>query len=171
MSRPSHDLEQLAEACWHHLGEEETVLTETLQLVEQTRQALRQRDVEAMLAKVPQLEQNQQHRRTIQQERLVLQKRIGGQLDIPPEQVTMSTLLPRIPSKWRDPFHDRRRHLQELARNIDNLNRANLALVASFGEILSRVLFDLTGQVTARCYGPSGRLNETDSTLMFERDY
>ena len=107
----------------------------------------------------------------MQNERAQLQQQICRQLNVSLEEATLSTVVPQIPAAWRDPLEDRRRHLQDLAKSIDNLNRANLALVASFGEILSRVLFDLTGQAPARRYGPSGRLDSIDTTLLFEKDY
>ena len=37
MPASAYDMQRLAETCWTHLGHEEDVLTETLQLVEQTR--------------------------------------------------------------------------------------------------------------------------------------
>lgn len=166
----AHELENLVEECRAHLGREEEVLSETLLLVEQMRQTLRNRDREGLMATVVRLEQNQQRHETVHKERGQLQESIGRALCMPREQATLGALLTHIPVAWRHSLRSSRQRLQEQAKTIDRVNRANLALVASFSEILSRVLFDLTGQVTARRYGPSGRMDSMDSTLLIEKN-
>jgi hypothetical protein len=165
------DITSLAHACLSHMRDEEAVLVKKLELVTRTREALRDRDTDLMLATAGELETHAQREQELAAARTQLNELIAKTLRTSVEAATIGAVIRETPSPMRAQLEDGRARLQDLAETLDKLNRANVALIAQFNEILGCVLEQLTGQTPARRYGRSGRMDAIDTTSTFQTDY
>ena len=146
--------------CLAHLDKEDAMLQTSWELVQQTRQALLQRDHRLL----QQILQRQQETAAIAEKlrssRQAIRCEIATCFAIPEEDASLGYLARRAPPERRDQLFSYQQRLSKAAEQVDVLNRGNVALAGQVMDLLQGVLHRLTGESPqSACYERSGRFN------------
>jgi hypothetical protein len=147
-----NDSRTLSLACQAHLEQEEALLTETVAALREVRAALLSRnlaDLDAALAR----QAAWSHRAgDLKARRADLRHGLAAALGVAPQSVTIPLIAARLPAEARERLAGCRQRLAALAAEVDQLNRANAALVRHSLEFMHRFLVEITG---GQSHGPS----------------
>lgn len=113
-------------------------------LVAQT-DAIRTHQVEAVLARVREIQAEVAARARIELERESLLERAGAALGIAPEAVDVQAMLPLLPPEEREPVLARSAELKGLAREIEQVHQHNRILIRQELAFVDHLLRALSG--------------------------
>lgn len=154
----------LAVACIGHLQQEEAMLTSTLEMLQQIRAALVNRNQAALAEALEAQQRSEKSASELHASRELVRLRIGRCLGLPPAEATLKQLSQRVTGELRERLSAGRRRLAELTMEIDSVNRCNAVLVQQSMGLLNQVLFCLTGQDgSSQRYGASGQMSSGNS--------
>jgi hypothetical protein len=145
-----------------HLGQEEILLTASLQVLQQVRAALVQDDQAALTQANQQQEEMVKRNEELGEKRARLLQATASLLGTVPQSVTLRTVTERFPGDAALRLLDSRDRLRKLAVEVDEWNRGNALVVGHCLHFVQEMLRGLTHcESTGACYGPAGLYQET----------
>lgn len=138
--------DDLALRCLAHLEQEEAMLQASWELVQQTRQALLERDQQRLHALLERQQTTAAAAQKLHAARQNIRCEIAACFSIPAENASLGYLAQRASAERRGQLLSYRRQLSELAEKVDLLNRGNVALAGQVMDLLHGVLHRLTGE-------------------------
>jgi hypothetical protein len=163
------DPQALALGCLAHLEQEEALLTETVSSLREVRSALLGGDLAALGAALERQSQWAHRAGDLQVRRAALRTNLAAVLGVEPALVTVSMLAGRLPADAGARLASCRQRLTQMATEVDQLNRANVALLHHSLEFLHRFLVEITGgQSHGPSYTAAGTLREATCGSLIE---
>ncbi len=167
-SHAARPADGVALTCLAHLEKEEAMLGAMLERSHAVRAAL----MSGNLADLAELLADQQHTAKAAAElykaraqlRQTIATAIGSR-----DAGTLSRLVQCVSEPLRGRLSALRQRLVGMAKDVDRLNRGNMALVRQSVDLLERLLSGLTGsEQSADCYSSAGRMEERTYGSVFE---
>ncbi len=150
----------LALRCLAHLDKEDAMLQTSWELVQQTRQALLQRDHRLLQQILQRQQETAAIAENLRSARQAIRCDIATCFSIPKKDASLGYLARRAPPERREQLISYQQRLSKTAEQVDTLNRGNVALAGQVMDLLQGVLHRLTGEnPQSACYERSGRLN------------
>jgi FlgN protein len=146
-----------------HLDRQLASARHLLQLVLAQGKAIRERDVDAVLGRLADIQTEMVRRGTLEQERAALLQRAGATLGIHPTEVTVERLCALVTPGAAQAVRDRSAELRGLLAEIAREHGINRALMRQELAFLSH-LTRLVGQETEPGYRPTGQVAQTGGT-------
>lgn len=138
--------QDLALACIAQLEQEEAMLSATLEILRNIRAALVERNQNQLQTALNQQAHTARAASDLRDARTRLRHAIGHTLGIPPEQVTLTMLASHVSEDLASKILSRGRHLTEMARDVNAMNRSNAMLIYQSMNLLEQLLTCLTGR-------------------------
>jgi hypothetical protein len=152
---------KLSLACVSHMQQEEAMLAETLDSLRQIRSALRDGGLDSLKAALDRQARIAHASAELRDRRADLRRAMSAALGVSPREVTLMNLAARLPRDIAAHLTGCRDRLNDMAAEIDRLNRANAALVGQSLEFLERFLTEITdGDPGGAGYSSSGATRE-----------
>jgi FlgN protein len=148
---------KLAQEFMGHLEREEQALRISMEVLRQVRAGLVGNDLKALTTGLERQAKAIHASAELEKARARLRHELARTLKIPFHTATLTALAERLPGSSRQRLTSHRDRLRLLAREADQLNRNNAALIRYCLDFFSRLLVHLTGGpgIVER-YGPSG---------------
>ena len=134
----------LALRCLAHLDKEDAMLQTSWELVQQTRQALLQRDHRLLQQILQRQQETAAIAENLRSARQAIRCDIATCFSIPEKDASLGYLARRAPPERRDQLISYQQRLSKTAGQVDTLNRGNVALAGQVMDLLQGVLHRLT---------------------------
>lgn len=170
MDDPLFPLNDLGRRMTIHLRDEEAELLVLLERVTAVRQALLSRDIDRLQAANDATEVQRHHHQQFAHKRLAICQAMASRLRLTGDRIPLLRFLPYIEPTIRHQLVEQRRSLRSVTQSIERINRANLAFIRRFGELLDEACDRLTGRVRSGCYGHNGRVHSPAPVSLFQTD-
>ncbi len=128
-----------------HLREEEQTLAILLVAVREIRHALMNRDGERLTQALQAEAESFQMGELMRDKRATLRRQLAEQLQMPADEVTLSSLESVVSIGTRGKLAKCRQRLQEMSDELLRLNRQNAAMIQQTLELTERIVGQLTG--------------------------
>src|SRR6266849_4488796 len=152
-------LTNLALICLAHMDREELLLSETRECLRRVRDALLQDDGAAVREALTRQNYLAQTSEEIWAQRGRFCQSVAAALDIPLNGVTLQLLAARVPGELGERLAACRLRVRRLAKEVDELNRGNAALIGYSLQFVHQLLVALTGgEAMGERYGPIGKV-------------
>ena len=162
-------IDRLALRCLAHLQQEETLLRETLRIVEATRESLLVRDGELLEANVRQHQHTVEAADDLRARREVMRDDIAELLQISRGSATVSVLAKRATTGHQ--LMETRERLGKIARRVRTLHRANAVLSVQTNYMIAGALQNLLGEQLAETrYARTGRTQAIRGSQIIDTD-
>jgi len=139
-------MDTLVLACLAHFEQEEAMLAASLEALREVRRSLIQGELGGLQAAMAQQQQAAQTAAALTETRHRLRQRLADQLGVHVEQTTLRALAARISGPLREQLLQVRQRLGGMAREIERLNRGNLALMRQSIALLQKLVECLSAE-------------------------
>jgi hypothetical protein len=152
-------LANMALVCLAHMDQEEMLLAQTRECLRRVREALLHDDAAAVAEALARQNHLAQTSEQIGATRGQLLQSVAAALDVPLSGVTLQLLAARVPGELSERLAACRVRVQRLAKEVDELNRGNAALIGYSLQFVHQLLIALTGgEAIGDRYGPVGKV-------------